>query len=245
MCDAGPDRSIDELGLTADLPNEPWLYPGPFLPFSCVQKGNNLHPIADLSCQHLNLAGLEFVVATGSNASADVMRRKFENNGLSTAMAHIVGRLKGFASGHSAHVSKAGYIAAAPYPDDDSSAKIVVSAFSKEQITCLDATEPNYQRVTVQGSRLDLALSLPLPECVYIYLGNWGVIVNDDGIPVPLGTQQKIFDQVRAWGLLPAELAETEGVKEVTRALGGNEEWRKEVTAGLAAHAIGRARPCP
>jgi hypothetical protein len=232
---AGRDapRSIEELGLSVDLPAEPWRYPGPFLPFSCLQTDTLLAAWAD----H-DIAGRHLVIAIGSNASPDVMRRKFSRNRVSTDIPHIVGTLRGFALGHSAHVSFAGYVAATVFPDQMSTIDIVVSALTDEQLDCLDRTEPNYRRLSVCATHLELSVPLALPDRVFLYQSWRGVVID-----APFGTQADIFERLRAWELLPAELAEITDTTRLTRELAGNPEWREAITAALAARSQPYAMP--
>ncbi len=226
-------QSIQELGLTVDLPAEPWRYPGPILPFSCLQTDNLLAAWAD----H-DVTGRHFVIAIGSNASPDVLRRKFTRNRVSTAVPHIVGTLRGFALGHSAHVSLAGYIAATVFPDRMSTIDIVVSALTDEQLDCLDRTEPNYRRLPVCAAHLELSVPLALPDRVFLYQSWRGAVID-----TPFGTQREIFDRLRTWGLLPAELAEVTDTTRITRELAGNPEWRETITAGLAGRSLTHPLP--
>lgn len=197
-----PGRSIAELGLTADLRAEPWHYPGPFLPFSCVQEGDRLLPLPRGSVTEAEFARRHCVIATGSNASPDVIRRKFERRGVSTTIFHLRARLEGIALGYSAHVSLAGYIPATAYADTVNTLNVVVSALTDEQLQCLDETERNYNRVTIAASGLRDS-GHELPERAHLYLSKWGLIVDGAERPVPFGTQSTIFDRLADWGVLP------------------------------------------
>jgi hypothetical protein len=225
----GPDgQSITELGLDADLRAEPWRYPGPFLPFSCLQDGTRLTPLR--SSAAAEFADHHWVVAIGSNASPDVMRRKFERQGVSTRMLHLVARLDGLALGHSAHVGLAGYLAAAVHPAPSATLDVVVSALTTEQLQCLDATERNYDRGTVPTSRLHLDTPVRLPDRAHIYLTKWGVIA-DGETPLPFGPQRSVYQHLAGWGLLPAPVSGD--IRHITRTLAGHEEYRTEITTAL------------
>ncbi|HET9138415.1 hypothetical protein [Actinophytocola sp.] len=230
------DRSIAELGLTADLRTEPWHYPGPFLPFSCLQVGDRLTPLEtgpDV-VRELRRAGVDpracrFVLGLGSNANPDVLRRKFERRGVSTTIPHVLGSLAGIALGYSAHVSLVGFVPASPYPEPDSRARVVVSVLTEEQLGCLDATEPNYHRIAASSSDLRLPFAMELPAEVYYYESKWGVLAGGDGSPLPFGTQQTVFAELAAWGLLPADPAER-----LTRELATRPELRERVSRALS-----------
>jgi hypothetical protein len=220
-------RTIAELGLSVDLRAEPWRYPGPFLPFSCTQIGDRLVPLEEFDPD-----GCHLVIAVGSNASPDVMRRKFERNGVSTTMPHLLGRLDGYGLGYSAHVSLAGYVAATPYPAETTT-EVVVSALTDEQLHCLDATEPNYDRVTVPSTALHVRPPAELPPVVSIYESKRGVLIDDAGVPLPFGNQYGIFEQLAAWGLLDL----SGGVEHTAHTLGTRPDLREQIKESLAAHA--------
>jgi hypothetical protein len=233
--------SIAELGLAADLRTEPWNYPGPFLPFSCLQTGDRLAPLEtgpDL-VRELRLAGVDprtcrFVMGVGSNANPDVLRRKFERRGVSTTIPHVLGSLAEVALGYSAHVSLAGYVPASPYPQSNSRAKVVVSVLTEEQLACLDATEPNYERIPVSSETIALPFAYELPPRVYYYESRWGVLAESDGTPVPFGTQETVFELLAAWGVLPEGVADR--AAEITRELSARPELRERVTKELSRH---------
>jgi hypothetical protein len=191
-------QSISALGLTVDLHAEPWRYPGPFLPFSCLQIGDRLLPLRDDPLEALHqhsgtaLAELTFVIAVGSNTSPDVVRRKFERQGASTTVLHLVGRLDGYALGYSAHLSRAGFVPATPYPKAGCTTNIVVSALTEHQLDCLDLTEPNYNRVAVPRDHVDLGVAMALPERLHLYESKRGVLVDDAGAPLAFGTQELV-----------------------------------------------------
>jgi hypothetical protein len=226
-------RAIAELGLEADLRAEPWRYPGPFLPFPCLQEGDCLIPLQFGMTPEFN--DHHWVVAIGSNASPDVMRRKFERQGVSTRMLHLVGRLDGLALGHSAHVGVSGYLAAAVYPLASATLDVVVSALTTEQLQCLDSTERNYDRGTVHTGRLHLDVPVQLPERAHIYLTRWGVIADEDQ-PVPFGPQRSIFQRLADWGLLPPAVSGT--IQHITRTLADHEDYRTDITTALTGFAV-------
>jgi hypothetical protein len=229
-----PDgQSIAELGLEADLRAEPWRYPGPFLPFSCLQDGDRLIPLQFGMAREFT--DHHWVVAIGSNASPDVMRRKFERQGVSTRMLHVMARLDGLALSHSAHVGLAGYLAAAVYPSPSTTLDVVVSALTTGQLQCLDDTERNYDRGTIPTSRLHLDAPVQLPDRAHIYLTKWGVIADGSTGPLPFGPQLSVFQRLADWGLLPA--AVSGDIQDITRILASREEYRTEITTALTGFA--------
>ena len=95
------------------------------------------------------LAERTLVVAVGSNASPDVMRCKFARAGVDATVPFVRVRLGGIAVGHSAHVSLAGYVAAAPYHAPGATATFTASLLDDDQLECLDETERTYTRLPV------------------------------------------------------------------------------------------------
>lgn len=216
--------TIGELGLGADLRAEPWTYPGPPLPFSCLQIGDRLLPLPDHGA--LDLAGRHFVISYGSNASPDVLRRKFERGGVSTTVPHFLGHLDGMALGHSAHVSRPGYVPVTPFPAQ-SSIPVVVSALTPDQLRCLDRTERNYDRVAVPATRVRLSVPWQLPRQLHLYESTWGTILDGPGTPLPFGPQSAIFARLAQWHLLPPPLAITNGIRHITRILASRTDLRE------------------
>jgi hypothetical protein len=98
------------------------------------------------------------VAAVGSNASPDVVRAKLLAAGLAPAVPLICGLLHDLRVSLSAHVSRPGFIPAAPARVAGDVAEVVVGWFDAEQLARLDATEPNYDRtlLSAQDHRLDL-----------------------------------------------------------------------------------------
>jgi hypothetical protein len=113
----------DSMGLSGAGHLDPLLYPWDSPVASGVMDGNEFRPLElstglDEALAQAGAAPLEtrsLVVSVGSNSSADVMRRKFANyhQPVSAVLPLVRGQLHNIAVGHSAHVSQAGYIAAA------------------------------------------------------------------------------------------------------------------------------------
>jgi hypothetical protein len=100
------------------------------------------------------------VVAIGSNASADVMRRKFASyhQPVSAVLPLVRGQFHNIAVSHSAHVSKACYIAAAPCPLLGECTAVWVSWLDDIQLMALDGTAPNYRRSQFDGEACPLVV---------------------------------------------------------------------------------------
>jgi hypothetical protein len=136
------------------------------------------------------------VVAIGSNASADVMRRKFANyhQPVSVVLPLVRGRLHNIAVGHSAHVSKAGYIAAAPYPVPGECTNVWLSWLDDVQLLALDTTEPNYRRIPLDGEACPLVTDHgERPGEFALFTSRWGVLTDGDGGKLPFLDQPALF----------------------------------------------------
>lgn len=88
------------------------------------------------------------VVAVGSNSSAEVLARKMGDH-LAHGILIVPAVVENLVVGHSAHVSARGYVAAAPTRRAGKSAPVAVCWFDRAQLAVLDATEPNYRRITL------------------------------------------------------------------------------------------------
>lgn len=158
------------------------------------------------------IAGRHAVIAVGSNASPAVMHRKLAAADASTTVAFTVRRVPGVGVGHSAHVSAPGYIAAAPFSAPGTSDRFVIVHLDDRQLDAVDATEPNYRRVSVGG--------------VFLYASVWGVLAVD-GTPIARCHQRTLHRTLGEADPRFARLAEDhEG--EVSRRLAhdGTDPWR-------------------
>lgn len=90
-------------------------------------------------------------------------------------------------------MSRSGYIAAAPFHHPGARTDIVVTWLDPTALTALDATEPNYDRVSVADIGGSLELHGPPPRSgeADIYSSRHGVIrINE---PLPLMPQVDLF----------------------------------------------------
>jgi len=182
---------------------DPLLYPWDPPESSGVMDGERFLPLElaglDEALADANAAPLEsrsLVLSIGSNASADVMRRKFAayHQPVSPVLPLVRGRISNIAVGHSAHVSKAGYIAAAPYPRPGECTTVWVSWLDDLQLLALDETEPNYRRIQLDGGACPLALDLgDRPEDFSLFTSRWGVLTDGDGGELPFMDQPALF----------------------------------------------------
>lgn len=142
------------------------------------------------------LGSRSMVVSVGSNSSADVMRRKFANchRPVSTVLPLVRGQLHNIAVGHSAHVSRAGYVAAAPYPLMGECTPVWVSWLDERQLMALDETEPNYRRIQLDGAACPLEVDHGEPaEDFSLFTSRWGVLSDGDGRKLPFLDQPALF----------------------------------------------------
>jgi hypothetical protein len=142
------------------------------------------------------LGDRSLVVSIGSNSSPDVMRRKFANYRLpvSQVLPLVRGQLHNIAVGHSAHVSKAGYIAAAPYLQLGERTTVWVSWLDEGQLRALDETEPNYRRIQLDAEAYPLVLdSGERPEAFSLYTSRWGVLTDGGPDKLPFLDQPALF----------------------------------------------------
>jgi len=133
------------------------------------------------------------VVAVGSNASPAQLTRKFTNAGLVPSVLVAAVRVAGVAVGHSAHVSRPGYVPATPVPAPGRTSSLHVTWLDRAELAVLDATEPNYRRV-----RLSDAHPVRLPEGhpvrgAWIYASRHGHLVDGSGGAVPLAGQREVL----------------------------------------------------
>lgn len=185
------------------------------------------------------------VVSIGSNSSPDVLRRKFAQYGqpVSSILPLIRGRLHNIGVGHSSHVSKAGYIAAAPYFRSGECTTVWVSWLGGRQLMALDQTEPNYRRIQLDGDACPLVVDNgEHPEAFSLFTSRWGVLTDGNGEKLPFVGQPALFR-------LLAGIGRRAGLKDANSVFQGPPErvvqelrmlsvqaWAKEWfrTAGLA-----------
>ena len=121
------------------------------------------------------------VIAYGANASPEALARKLPG----ARIAALAARLRGWAVVHSAHLSPYGAVPATIVRDAEAEWPVHVLLVD-EGHERLDATEPNYRRVTLHD--LDLEVDglgrVPSAEA---YVSRHGPLVLD-GAPVPLGS---------------------------------------------------------
>ncbi|MFF1380370.1 hypothetical protein [Streptomyces sp. NPDC058308] len=142
------------------------------------------------------VAGRLPVIAVGSNASPGQLSHKLTRLGIPGAVPMVPVRLRGIGIGCSAHIGRAGYVAAAPYGAPEARAALVVSWLDGAQLAAVDATElPNYRRVRLPGDAY--GMTLPSGERLgeaYVYVSARGLLADPvTGAPRPGGGDQAVL----------------------------------------------------
>jgi hypothetical protein len=148
------------------------------------------------------------VLAVGSNASPQVMAQKFKTAGVSTVIPFVECTISGISVGHSAHVSKRGYIAATPYDSPGAVTTLMTLWLDQDQLMALDKTEPNYKRVRLQSSNYDLLLENgEQPSDFFIYCSDANILA-DGGSPLPFRSQRELHHWLRRDTFVANELGD-------------------------------------
>jgi len=134
------------------------------------------------------------LLAYGANGAPERLAAKLPG----VAVAALAATLHGWAVVHSAHVSPYGQVPATLVPCARSRADVHVLLIADADRGALDATEPNYDLVTLRGLRLDVD-RLGRVETADAYLSKHGPLLVD-GAPVALGTvpQPQLLTAVRS-----------------------------------------------
>lgn len=211
-------RSLEALGLSGDPIAVPLSYPGAlpgddgvlvdgcYLPLRHAparQVGNWLVEIDDkrieldvlLEKQGRPITGDRFpVVSVGSNAAPAQLHVKFMRKGVRPLVPMVNAKVFGMAAGVSAHVSRAGYIPGTGVLLSDGVAPLFVAWLDADELQVIDASEPNYCRVLLDGSIYPIVLPSGerLGACS-LYVSKWGCLVGRDGNPRPLSSQSELL----------------------------------------------------
>ncbi|MFF4620320.1 hypothetical protein [Nonomuraea jabiensis] len=134
------------------------------------------------------------VVAVGSNASPDQMRRKFVNHGIRPVIPMTLADVDGIAPGVSAHVNRWGYVPAVPVEAPGETSRLFVLWLDERELAALDLTEPNYRRRRLPAERHPVTLEsgVPLPPC-FVYVGRHGCLVDETGEARRLADQRALI----------------------------------------------------
>ena len=168
-------------------------YPGTPAPGSGVLDGDRFWLGRKLD----RLDDRAMVLAVGANASPSILANKLRLAEVSGAVGMVRAEVVGLAVGHSAHVSRRGYVPAGPYAADETTG-VVALWLTDEQCTAIDATEPNYDRVELRRDDNPLRLEIGETPTTYgVYVSQWGVLATDGGA-LRLGTQRELFARLAA-----------------------------------------------
>ena len=136
-----------------DFTQRPWTYSGADPAGGGLLEGTRFHPLppggldrALARADATPVRDRNLVVAVGSNASPAVLLGKLASAGVTATVPFVEGEVVGLRVGHSAHVSRAGYLAAAPVRAPGARTSVTALLLDDEQVGCLDQTEPNYIR---------------------------------------------------------------------------------------------------
>ena len=135
------------------------------------------------------------VLAVGSNASAGVLARKLWDS-LDPGVPFASGTIVGVAVGHLAKVSARGFIPAAPFPAPGARTRLWGSWLTADQLTALDATEPNYRRVRLTQDDYHFTFDDgTVPDAYDVYESLVPLLV-ENGTTIGLRPQQQLFDEL-------------------------------------------------
>lgn len=180
--------------MSDDFGAQPWLYPGTRPPTSGLLHDGSYSRLDVLP----SVAERYVVVAVGSNASPAVMYRKLATNGVSGTVPFVYAEVTGLRVGHSAHVSRAGYIAAAPILTPSARTSVVAVFLDHEQLTAVDRTEPNYVRESVGRDECRLSVEGgDSPASFQLYVSKRGVLAPPGERPLGLMDQDALYAGLR------------------------------------------------
>jgi hypothetical protein len=216
-----------------DYPGTPAMQPGVLAPDGGWSPLPGGEPPDEL------VVGRTCVLAVGSNASPAVLRAKLARAGVAEPVALVPCVVHGLDVAHSAHVSLGGYLPVTPCRRPlrvRPALPVVASWFGHLALAALDATEPNYQR-----------LSLPddtngAPPGAQVYVSRWGVLARD-GQPVHPRPQVELHALLRTDPQLAALLSSTDPA--ATVAALQEPEVRSAVNARLQSPAWSAATGLP
>ena len=171
------------------------------------------------------------LLAVGSNAAASVMRHKLTRVGVSTVVPLLTGVVRHLAIGHTAYVSRGGYVPAAPVHRAHARTAVVLQLVDDEQLAAIDATEGGYDRVELRAGRYPLVLTGGVrPSRFQVYAAAEGVLrlprTGRRFLP-----QEEVLLALREQGLPHTEPDDAAGI---ASALASSPDHRSQVKAALA-----------
>ncbi|KNB50435.1 hypothetical protein [Streptomyces caatingaensis] len=208
-------RRLRDLGLHSVPLRRPLDYPGRPVREACLLRGDELLPLRAregalgtwrvvdggatgeldgvLEALGAAPAGRRHpVVAVGSNASPAQIAHKLGTAGVPAVVPMVPVTVRGIGVGCSAHIGRAGYVAAAPYADPDAERPLVVGWLDPAQMAVVDASEVHYRRVLLPGAAYPMTPPAgPRLGGAYVYVSRHGVLLDPaTGRPRPGGGDQ-------------------------------------------------------
>ncbi|MCK2217929.1 hypothetical protein MF672_029660 [Actinomadura sp. ATCC 31491] len=134
------------------------------------------------------------VAAVGSNAAPGQLLRKFRGHAVRPVVPMTLADVPGVAPGVSAHVSRWGYVPAAPIGTPGETSRLFVLWLDERQLAALDLTEPNYERRLLDRP-VTLESGLRRPP-VSVYTGRHGCLAGPGGAPRRLAPQRVLIQDL-------------------------------------------------
>lgn len=167
------------------------------------------------------------VLAVGSNGSPAQLRRKLAGRaGLTVPMTYVT--VGGLFSGVSAHVSRPGYVPAAPVVAPGATGRFIVLWLDEEQSAVMDGTEPNYRRIRLPATVTASPEVDGLAGC-QMYAGRHGCLVDRHGRPFRLTGQAELLSGLLADLPELGRLTGARGPEEFVARLGRDPVLRERV----------------
>ncbi|MFG1948328.1 hypothetical protein [Nonomuraea sp. NPDC048826] len=169
----------------------PLTYPGRVPDASGVLVDGAYLPLAESGEA---MAGRHPVVAVGSNAAPGQLWRKFAGHAIRPVVPMTRADVVGVVPGVSAHVSRWGYVPAAPVAVPGEVSRLFVLWLDDRALAALDLTEPNYRRRRLPADRHPVTLEsgARLPWC-FAYVGRHGCLTDGRGRPRRLVAQPELI----------------------------------------------------
>lgn len=134
------------------------------------------------------------VLAVGANADPQVLARKLDRGHAKSAVPLVRASVTGLRIGHSAHVSRGGYIPWTPVRAPDASIASAVLLLDETQLRALDTSEPNYDGVALPPAQFRVRLESTgrrLDSC-RAYASRWGALYEGADLIEPT-RQHRLF----------------------------------------------------
>lgn len=183
------------------------------------------------------------VLAVGSNASPGQLTHKFTSGRYVSGVVPItLVRIKGIGLGHSAHISKAGYVPYVPVAGDPTAERdLFILWLDAAQMERINETEPNYHPVTIGRDNPPALLETgQRVEIFSMYRGRWGTLrLTPDGPSIDATNQENILGLLGSLSWFRLLVPESqEGALATVTALAGDERRRIQIRERMAAEGL-------